>query len=231
MKYKEEIQVIVLRIFISCIVALVFRILNPEIIPLSVIGIGVFINYCLSFFHKLGRTVPIRELIILIALLQWVVAPVASYHFFTTSEFYSMCISEERYMSFAVPATLAMIAGLLFPFSLGKELNQEEHQIENPEYFFKRGRLLVIIGFFAILLSRFVPVSLRYLFVLLSNTSFLGVFYFLRTQNRLRYLLIVAAFAPVFINAAQTSIFHELFIWGGFTLILFTYTNKTGTIP
>lgn len=217
------------KLFASMILAFGFRFFKPEIDVFSIIGVGLFIFIGLRFYYKLGRGIPVRELIILIALLQWVIAPILSYHFYTESEFYYMIIEESRYMSFVLPATLALIVGLLFPLRKPAEL-RKENMVENPEYYFKRGRIMFFIGFLSIILAPFMPVAFAYFFLLLSYTSILGAFYLLKANVRYKYVLLVVAFAPIFIGAAESSVFHEMFIWGGFLLIMYTFINKSGLI-
>ncbi len=230
MEYGENTIVSVTRFFTSMGLALVFKIIKPEMADLSVVGMGLFFYYGQSFYYKLGRTIPIRELIIIIALLQWVVAPVLSYHFFKASEFYFMSIDENRYMNFVVPATAALILGLLIPLRRNQQEEEHYEQEENPDYFFKRGRILLILGFTAFILSPFAPRSLNYFFLLLSHTSIIGSFYLLKSNSKFKYPMLLLAFAPVLIGAANSAIFHEVFIWGGFLLIMFTYLNKSSII-
>lgn len=218
------------KLFVSMILATGLKFFKPEVDTFSIIGIGLFIFFGFTFFYKLGKGIPVRELIILIALIQWVIAPILSYHFFTKSEFYYMIIEEGKYMSFVIPATLALVIGLLFPLRKPVKL-QELNYIENPEYYFKRGRIIFIIGFISLIIGRFMPIALAYFFLLLSYSSILGAFYLLKANVRFKYVILVVAFAPIFVGAAESSVFHEMFIWGGFLLIMYTFINKSGILP
>ncbi|MBL7892188.1 MAG: hypothetical protein JNL63_06135 [Bacteroidia bacterium] len=217
------------KLFVSMILALTLKFFKPEVDPFSIIGIGLFIFFGLAFFYKLGKGIPVRELIILIALIQWVIAPIVSYHFFTNSEFYYMIIDESRYMNFVIPATLGLVAGLMFPLRKPIEHN-EQGKTENPEYYFKRGRVIFGIGIVSLLIKPFMPVSLAYFILLLSYSAMLGAFYILKANARYKYIILVAAFAPIFVGAAESSVFHEMFIWGGFLLIMYTYINKSALL-
>jgi len=230
MNFNESFIVIAIRSFISIGLATPIKLFIPEIDYMSIIGIAIFIYFCLSFYFRLGKAMPIRELIILIALIQWVIAPVLSYHFFQKSEFYYMSIDEGRYMGFVVPATFCLILGLVIPLGSGTNNQVEEFEKENPEYFLKRGRVLLILGLISFLLIPLVPYGFTYFFVLLSHTSIIGSFYILKSKSRYKYLLIFIAFVPVLIGAANSAVFHEAFIWGGFLLVMLTYFNKSLTL-
>ncbi|MBI2270817.1 MAG: hypothetical protein HYU69_10755 [Bacteroidetes bacterium] len=229
MEDTENGVVRIVKLFVSMILASTLKFFKPETDPLSIIGLGLFIFFGLSFYYKLGRGIPVRELIILIALIQWVIAPILSYHFYTKSEFYYMIIDESRYMSFVIPATLALITGLLLPLRKPIKL-QGENYIENPNYYFKRGQAIFIIGLLAFLIKPFTPAALGYFFLLLSYSSILGALYLLKANSRFKYITLAAAFAPIFAGAAESSVFHEMFIWGGFLVIMYTFINKSGVL-
>jgi len=212
------------RMFFSLGAAFLLRIYQPDLALLSVIGSALFLFFCLSFFYKLGKSVPVRELIIVIALLQWVIGPILSYHFFKSSEFYYMSIDENSYMDFIVPATFFLIIGLFLPI---RRKISEEITEENPAYFFQRGRTLLVLGFAAFFSIPFVSFNLQYFFILLSHASVIGAYYILKSNNRYKYLYLVAAFLPIIVNSTNSAVFHELFIWGGFTLIMITFINKS----
>lgn len=224
----------ILAFFIATICAYVFGYINPEVTQLALVGLGVFIFFTIRFFMRLGNDLPLKELIIMIATLQWVVAPILSYHFYTQSQFYYMSIDEDMYMAYNVPAIIAFSAGLFitfFPrkyilnFGLGKL-----DEVEQIKYK-KKGLFLFIVGLLTTFLVRFpIPPSLRFFLFLLTFLSYIGAFYLYRSNISYKWLWLLLAFSPTLFNATASSVFHEMFLWGGFIIVMYTFINKSSLI-
>ena len=237
MSNKNSTLFFVVHLAISAIASCIYLFINPTIYSYSIIGLGLFTFFALQFHSKLGSEVPIRELIICIALLQWIIAPVLSYHYFTESDFYYMIIPEERYMNFIVPATICFIVGLMFPIYTQKKreqgdlfISKKSTQVDNAGYYIKRGRIIFGVGIFAFLIKANVPASVGYLFQLLSYCSIVGAFYMIQGRARFNILYLIAALVPIFVSAAKTSVFHEFFLWGGFIVIVYTFIRKSNVL-
>ncbi|MCF6241932.1 MAG: hypothetical protein L3J74_11375 [Bacteroidales bacterium] len=92
----------------------------------SILGITLFFFFILKFFFELGKTIEIRDLIIVIALIQWIIGPILKYHYSPHDIFYYMAVSEKEYMGFVFPASLFFIIGLYFPVFYRKTDSQTQ---------------------------------------------------------------------------------------------------------
>lgn len=79
-----------------------------------------------NFVEKTGKIIPIKELLILIASLQWILGPYIDYSNGMTHHKYYMYIPQEAYMSYIVPAILLFWFGLNF-------LNRIAHWMTNKQ--------------------------------------------------------------------------------------------------
>ncbi len=217
--------------FIATISAYIFGYINPDVTQFSLIGLGVFVLFTVRFFMRLGNDLPLKELIIMIAALQWVVAPILSYHFYTDSQFYYMSIDEEIYMAYNVPALLAFAAGLFITFFPRKYIGgislSNLDEMKQNEYK-KKGLFLFSAGLLTTILVQFpIPPSLRFFLFLLTFLSYIGSFYLYCSNISYKWIWLLLAFFPTFLNATTSSVFHEMFLWGGFIIIMYTFINKS----
>ena len=199
----------------------------------SYLGVFFFLNVAYDFYRTLNNAIPVKQLMILIALLQWVIAPLLSYHFFTESQFYGMQVEEELYMSFVVPGIFFFYLGLSIVFNrsnLERNLKDLIEHSAGSEQLKKRGQFLYVIGVLALLLQTFSPVSLRFAFFLLAKLIYIGAFYLLAARVPFRYLWLGIAFFPLIIGAQGSTIFHDLFLWGGFIFLVYALINKINAL-
>lgn len=197
----------------------------------SLVGIFLFLNIAYDFFIQLGKGIPIKQLILLIALLQWVIAPFFSYHYYTESQFYYMQVSEEQYMSYNIPAIVCFIFGIIFPlYQRGNYFFRESIElfIGTSENMIIRGRFLFWLGMLSLIIMPFVPGGLRFALFLLSKLTFIGAFYLYAAKVRFRILYLIAAYLPVVFGAINSSVFHDLLLWGGFLFIVYALLRQIG---
>jgi hypothetical protein len=224
-------QNVLLSFFIAFFSTFLFNYFYPLITMMSLIGFGAFIFFIVQFYLKLGNDIPLKELIVIIALLQWIIAPILSYHFYTKSEFYYMIIDEERYMSYNIPAVFSFSLGLFISFVRKKY--SDNYQIKvlgatNQEEYRKKGVFLFIVGLISTFIVGFpIPPSLRFLLLLFTYLSYVGSFYLYRSNVSFKWVWLCIAFLPTLFSASQNTTFHEMFLWGGFIIIMYTYINKS----
>lgn len=199
----------------------------PEVYYLSWIGIFFFAYIAYDFINQLGKAIPIRPLMLLIAFVQWVIAPFLSYHFFPNSQFYYMQIPEETYMSFIIPAILAFYIGLKIKlvFSDTDYVNLY-YESENDEILKKRGVFLYFIGVLAYIIAPFAPNALLFAIFLLNKLQFIGAFYLFAANVRYKYLWLMGAFVPVVLAAGKSTVFHDMLLWGGYMFIMYAFFKK-----
>lgn len=196
---------------------------------LSGIAVCLFVFIFVKFTLDLGRIIEIRDVIAFIATAQWLLGPVLAYNVLPRHELYYMSVSEETYMGFVLPGTLALIIGMYLPFSPRRIVGDE--QFENLQKFLKERKFLgywllgagIVFGF----LGDFVPASLRFLFFLLNNMQFVGVFLIIFSiKSTIKWLVFVAVMGSIAITSVMGGMFHELIMWMLFSFIILSYLIK-----
>lgn len=168
---------------------------------------------------QIGTIIPVKELALFLASLQWLLAPVYIYAAKYQHYKYYMYVGRETYMPFAIFGTMAFAAGLLLfdnkeqyrlrPFFLDKIVDIIESQ-KNLPY------CLILIGIIFSYLSSFAPPSLLFVFYLLSNIKYVGILYLLFSKDKNRWLFLCLALILTFISSINTAMFHNLLLWIAF---------------
>ena len=196
-------------------------------------GIFIFLFFTLHFFTSIGKTIPIRSLMVLVSTLQWIIGPILSYHFFNDSYIYYMIIPEEVYMPYVVMAEIAFIAGL-FLFSL-KEPDKiadsfEKLKKSDVKTLYKRGLMLVVVGIIATLIQPLMPGALAFFMLLISFSKYIGAFYIFLTKEPLRWFWIIIAFSFEILHAFGNAMFHELILWLMFLYLIYAFISNISTV-
>ena len=194
----------------------------------SVIGASLFTYFSLRFFNSLGEYVEIRDLMIVIALLQWIIGPVLTYLFFQDDEFYRMVVSEEEYMSYVFPAAIAFTIGLYIP--IWKKNIDENTLLDNiKKKMVKHPNIdiyLIGIGTAAALIKDHVPLALRFFMFLLANLRFVGLYFLLLNRRQFKWVIFGAMIGWLFLTAVSHGMFHNLLLWLGFMLVILALIYK-----
>ncbi len=199
----------------------------------SLTGIFIFSFFLTHFFQSIGNTIPIRALMVMISLLQWIIGPVLSYHIFTGSQMYYMIIPEEEYMPYVLSGEMAFIAGL-YLFSL-KEQTKISNIFQrltnnNLQTLYQRGLWLIIIGIMATISLAILPTGLRFFIFLISFSKYIGAFYIFLTKEPLRWFWMILAFSFEVLHAFGSAMFHELILWGVFLYLIYAFISHISTI-
>ena len=80
---------------------------------LSFIGIALVTYVANRFISQLGKTLPIIEVMLLIAGMQWIIGPIIEYNSSFQHHKYYMYVDESIYMSYMIPAYAAFVYGAL----------------------------------------------------------------------------------------------------------------------
>ena len=188
-------------------------------------GVALFVLFSLKFFLDLGKTIEIRDLMIFIALLQWILGPVLKYHVSPDDIFYHMVIPESEYMSFVFPASLVFIIGLYFP-GLYKSMNSDE-QIGNIYGLLRKypniDLILIGIGVATHAVIDFLPQSLRYFIYLVGLSRYVGLFFLLLNTRKFKWQIFTAILFWLFIETVRDAVFHELLLWLVFLFIIIAF--------
>ena len=143
--------------------------------------------------------------------------------------FAKMSVDKEEYFRFAFPGTLALLAGLQFPFAHIHD-NHKEYYKTVTQYLKERtqaGIYLFWIGLFSHLMAPFVSGMLSFIMELSTQLIYIGGLYiWFAPSLKNKWFYITAMFIfPVF-RALQAGMFGELVFWSVFLLMFMLLKYK-----
>ena len=217
-------------VFIFSLVLFLFlsMLLFTSLSLLSIFGFLLFVLVVFRFLDNLGEKIEIRDFFLLLATLQWLVGPVLSYTFFPGSaHLYAMSVEEKVYMGYVLPATIAFAVGLYFP--LGRKQddvflfeNIRSFSFSFPDF----GYWVIGIGILSHIISPFAPPVLGFVFFLLKNLVFIGLFYILLSPRPLKWWFFAGTVLFMLSSALVSGMFHDLLLWLSFMFIMTAYIFK-----
>ncbi len=183
---------------------------------LTSLGMALVIFIFVKFYFDMGKRVEIRDVIVLMATLQWILGPVMAYHIFEEHPLFYMAVDEKQYMNFVVPACYALVIGLYLPLSSNRIVG--EIQFDRIRDFVKDqpklAYILIGMGLFFSAIRKFMPGSLEFFFFLLGNMQFVGLFLLMLTPKaKFKWLLFGIVMSLLLSNAMLQGMFHQLLLW------------------
>ncbi|MCB0518005.1 MAG: hypothetical protein H6577_09485 [Lewinellaceae bacterium] len=212
------------------LIALIFIFfVNPEIYHEHILTFGLVLIAVLFFEFIRGFGIRIHPLDLMgfYAMAAYWVAPALAYHL-TEIGWYEgfnfMCIPSEKYFATAVPGTLALLAGINFPFKIAYK-NHKEYYEKISDYLKDKtdaGFKLFWIGLGSNLIAPFAPGGLGFFLELSSQLIYIGALYLwfspMDMSKKLPYL--VAMFLMPLARALKGGMFGEVVFWGAFMAML-----------
>jgi hypothetical protein len=186
----------------------------------SSIGIGISLYLVLRMLIIIDFTIPVIEIMLLMAASQWVIGPIIDYNTQVDHYKYYMYVDEKKYMSIVVPLFFVFTVSSLL-FGTGKILNQNlikdrlANNMRLPIY-------LVLIGLFFWFTLRFMPPALRFFCFLASNLSLVGIGLLYFTNNRYKWIWTSVVLIPPLITSINSGMFHNLILW---SIFIFVFIN------
>jgi hypothetical protein len=181
---------------------------------LSGVGLGLCLLSFLLFIRQLGRTIPILELMLLMASLQWILGAYISYRLNFEHFKYFMYVEEEEYMSIIVPGTVAFFLGVL---AISPSYNFQSVSSGIKKLVALHPRLayyLIVVGLFAPFLDRFFPAALGFVFFLAANFKYIGVAMILFQENsRQKWRIFTIVMGLTLLASLRNGMFHDLLLW------------------
>lgn len=161
---------------------------------------------------RLGQGVPILELMLLLAGLQWLVGPTIEYYFPTNHYKYYMYVTEPEYMSIIVPAYLLLVIGTLLG-ARGQRIDVPVVQLQRYKDY---GVFIFLVGVSFDLLAGRLPGALAFFAFIAANFKFTGaIILFFSEDPRLKKIFYFSL-AYLFLRALQAAMFHDLVLWSVF---------------
>lgn len=169
-----------------------------------------------TFLLDLGTGLPVDSLILLVAVLQWLVAPLLSYADLAPHAKYHMYVGEAEYLSLAVPGTAGLAIGLSL-FRMRRALGKEPQVIVRAtEVALRNHRLplaMILVGGACSFVGGFAPPSLAFLFFLLSNVTYVGIIIALHSHRKARWWMLAGALSWMLLISIRSNMFHDFLLW------------------
>lgn len=200
----------------------IFEDQHIDLLSASAVPITVF--FLLLFVVKLGEEFPVKEIMVLLTAVQFLYSPFLAYYFYEPDPIYPMEVEPADYFGYAVPGVLLFALGL-YVFKHPAKLHDFPGIIRqyNIELI---GRQLIVMGLLADIGIYVVPGSLKFFMLLLSYSKFIGAYYLLFSHYRFKRRWIMLAFSPLLVQNVAQGMFHELLLWGVFSLMIFFITER-----
>lgn len=189
----------------------------------SIIGVVAVSIVAFRFYISLGKYVPILELIALTAGLQWIIGALIEYNTPFEHYKYFMYVSEEKYMGIVVPAyTIFAFIMLRFGFKYQLNLDQKVKISQLSQY----GLAFVIFGLICDVLSAFVPGSLGFFMLILSNFKFIGTIILFFSDKKIHRYMFYGALVLLLLSSLSSGYFHDFVLWGAFFFMFWALKFK-----
>ena len=194
----------------------VMRVVFVDISWLSFIAFSITIHQFILLFNSLGSVIPIRYMAGLLMCVQMLLGPAFAFNGLDEYQYitYKMKIPEYDYFMYVIPATILFILGL--HVTAGKLKGEVLEEMAIARYVDRSGTLPYIfigVGFFSSVASSFFSSTFNFVFILLGNAKFIGLFMLLLGSKKLRPLPIILVMGSIIMDALSIAMFHDLIIW------------------
>ncbi|WP_299228502.1 hypothetical protein [uncultured Psychroserpens sp.] len=189
----------------------------------SLLGVLLIIYVAIVFFRALGKRLPILEMMLLIAGLQWIIGPIIEYNTTYEDLKYYMYVDEIAYMSFVVPAYAFFV---LFVLYISKKFVVNIQDILDFKKFSKYGVTILFIGIVAELLGFILPGALAFLVFLLAGFKYVGAIILYFSDKRTHRYIFYGAILFLVYNSLRKALFHDFILWSTFFYMFWAIRNK-----
>lgn len=225
--YNDSITLIT----IISVISYIFFDFVVDYLSITAIGLSFSLFIALRFINLLGKTFPLKELLVLMVTLQWIVGAKISYGYEDIHYKYFMYVEESVYMSLVVPATVLLYIGLLvfrIP-NLKLMLSQVfENDMVDKIYMTRVASVLLFLGIFGAVLARVLDIaSLFFIFFMLSLLIYVAIGYFLYLYPNKKNVIFLTALIITFLQALSVGLFHHFFLMAIFLFAIYVDNKKS----
>jgi len=220
-------QVILRSLAQALFVALISIIFGDPLI--TTLGLYLWGFTFFLYLNHLGKTIPVIELLLLIATSQWILGPVIDYRTQADHFKYYMYVDELYYMNYVVPGTLFFTIAVLINYpkydlkKIDLYLREVADKLPNVAYF------LIFIGIVSDFTRSSMPAFLQFVFYLLANLKYIGAVLILyRSKGTQKWWILAGVMVLTIISSLQAGMFHDLVLWSAFLLSFIVLNLKWG---
>ncbi|RXJ46054.1 hypothetical protein [Gelidibacter gilvus] len=189
----------------------------------SYIGLITVIYVAYKFVKRLGKGLPVLELMLLIAGLQWIVGALIEYRSPSMHWKYYMYVEQSTYMGFVVPAYALFSIVVLFVIRKSVNIEVELDRLKNYSNY---GVIIFVIGVVFDVLGGVLPGALSFLGFILSNFKFVGAIILYYSENKKLKKIFYVAIIYLLITSIFRALFHDFLLWSVFFYMFYALKNK-----
>lgn len=211
---------------IFSIVFSIYRFIISEDGFYTAIGLGFSLYFASRLIDLIGKELPLKELLLTIAALQWIVGPKISYVLGKTHYKYYMYVDEYTYMSYVVPGFIALTAGL-YAFETRMKLSTITQAFKhNWEYHKKISFNTLYVGLLSALVFKLFNLSSIGFFLYLGYiVLFVAVAHLLFVYPHRRIVIFSITIIYLFVESISIGLFHNFLLFSTF-LMFFVFRLK-----
>lgn len=182
------------------------------------LGLAITLFYLFKFFEALGKEVPVLDMLILLALSQWVVGPAIDYLTEATHFKYFMYVDRDQYFSIVVPAVICFITPVLL-LQKKVDIRKLDSTLKsivdgNP----KLPWIILVVGFLSGILSSVAPSALSFFLFLTAQFKYIALLYLFFSSKSYGTPFLILIFGLTVISSIRLGLFHDLILWLGLFL-------------
>lgn len=189
----------------------------------SYIGIIAVVFVAIKFIKQIGKGLPILELMLLVAGLQWIVGPLIEYAWPSMHFKYYMYVEQTEYMRYVVPAYSFFVVII---FLILKKIAHIDFQSDRLKNYSNYGLTIVLIGVFFDLFSGFLPNSLKFFAFILSNFKFAGAIILFYSESKILKKIFYIVILYLLAVSIAKALFHDFIIWSVFFYMFWAVKRK-----
>ena len=202
---------------------------------------ALVISILVSMLDKLGKGIVLREMIAFHTCFVCLVMPKIGYDFYPYANYMSrrwvrfMPVQEEIYMQFALPAVALFSVILCWPI-LKKKFSDEGQYMKGiiarvkekllAPSMHKRGVYLLVIGVFCFFVADYLPVAVRFIFLLFYFSAFAAILYVFFSPSFKYKVPILILFILFIVAQALNSGMFTIVAYMGITIFSFLFIGK-----
>jgi hypothetical protein len=190
---------------------------------ISYIGL-FFVGYvAFRFFKSLGKRLPVLELLLLIAGMQWILGAFIEYKVSYDHFKYYMYVDESTYMGYVVPAYALFVIVVFF---INRKESKLDINLDELTPYSSYGLLLLGIGIVADFTKSSVPGSLQFVFFLLANFKYIGALILFFSKKKWHKYIFYLTILYLLLYSIRSGFFHDFILWSSFFYMFWAYKIK-----
>ncbi len=189
----------------------------------SLVGVIAVCIVGVRFIMQLGKNIPMLELMLLLAGLQWIIGPLIEYTSPSLHYKYYMYVPQQTYMAFIAPAYAIFVSVVLFGIRNYKTLLVP---ITDLKTFKKYGIAVFLVGVFFDLIASRLPGTLGFFAFIVANFKFAGALILFFSEDPRLKKIFYGSLVYLFVSALQHALFHDLILWTVFFYMFWALKYK-----